>query len=210
MITIAIVDDEELVCSYLRRIFHSAPDLSVIGHAHDIIEGTQLIRRRRPAVTLIDVRMPGGSGVMLLNQLAHENLPGIPLVLTNHAEDSALIECIQAGARGFLLKSLAPQQSISAVRLAADGFDVLSPGVDGRTLARTPETSPTLPGLTTREQEVLRAVARGYSNAEIARLLGLSVPTVKGHVSALLAKAECRSRVQLALFAEQAVREPGR
>lgn len=202
--TVAVVDDEEPVCGYLGRILGAADGLSVIGHALDGGAGVRLVRRARPDVLLLDLRMPGVDGVAVLDRLREDGVvPGrdvAVLLLTNFTDLGMIRRGLDAGACGVLLKSAAPPELVSGVRLAAAGHRVLGAGVD-LTWSGGPAGRDAPVHLTGRERDVLRLVGEGCSNREVADALDLRESTVKGHVSALMAKMGCRSRLQLGLRA---------
>jgi DNA-binding NarL/FixJ family response regulator len=209
---VLLVDDEALVRAGLRMILESDPAITVVGEADDGAGAVDAVRRSRPDVVLMDIRMPGQDG--LRATAAVRSLPSAPqvIVLTTFDADDAVIRALEAGAGGFLLKDTPPQDLIRAVQLVAGGDAMLSPGVtrqligrltDGRA-GRRHETISRIDTLTTRERDVLVEVGHGRSNAEIAGRLHLSEATVKSHVSHLFDKLGVGNRVQVAIVAFRA------
>ncbi|GHE36056.1 DNA-binding response regulator [Streptomyces longispororuber] len=207
-----IADDEALVRAGLRRILESAPALTVVGEAADGADAVRAAARYRPDVLLMDVRMPGMDGLAAAARAAAA--PGAPKVvmLTTFDLDEYVHDALRAGAVGFLLKDTPPRDLIAAVHTVAAGGAMLAPTVTRRLIrhyatgvpARTEQARDRLTALTDREKEVLRAVARGLSNAETGRALFMSEATVKAHVSRTLAKLGVANRVQAAIVAYEA------
>ncbi|TMR93099.1 response regulator [Nonomuraea basaltis] len=212
MIRVLVVDDEELVRSGLRLILEAAGDIAVVGEARDGAEAVSAVARLRPEVVLMDVRMPGTDGLTAAARLL--SLPDAPklIMLTTFDLDEYVHEALRLGAVGFLLKDTPPRELSAAVRTVAGGQAMLSPSVTKRLIAsyvdRTPSRAETarrqLSGLTRREEEVIRALARGLSNAQIGRELRLTEATVKAHVSRVLAKLGLANRVQAAILVHDA------
>ena len=220
MIRVAVADDQALVRAGFSVLLRSAADIEVVGEAGDGEEALLLVVRERPDVILMDIRMPGTDGLEATRRITSD--PGLArtrvLVLTTFDLDAYVFAALQVGASGFLLKDTLPDDLIAAVRVVADGQALLAPSVTRRLMeefARRPapgarEAPPWLDTLTTREAEVLGAVARGLSNAEIADSLYMSPATAKTHVSRLLAKLQARDRAQLVMLAyEGGVVAPG-
>ncbi|MBB6552433.1 response regulator [Nonomuraea rubra] len=212
-IRVLLVDDDPLVCAGLRLMLRGAPDVEVVGEAADGADVPGAVERLAPDVVLMDIRMPYLDGIAATRALAARRgrAPRV-IVLTTFDADGTVIEALRAGASGFLVKHTPPEQIVEAVRRAAAGEPVLSPGV-ARTLishvtgapdARTRRARDGLARLTGREREVALAVAEGTSNAEIAALLHLSVGAVKAHISSALAKLGLANRTQLAILAHDA------
>ena len=215
MIRVVVADDQALVRAGFTVLVRSAPDLEVVGEAEDGARAVEVVRRERPDVVLMDIRMPEMDGLEATRQItADERLEGTRvLILTTFDLDEYVFEAIRAGASGFLLKDTLPDDLLAAVRLIADGQALLAPSVTRRLMEefvqrpvmtsgdRAPEWLATL---TSRETEVLAAVARGLSNAEIAEQLFMSPATAKTHVSRLLAKLHARDRAQLVMLAYEA------
>jgi DNA-binding NarL/FixJ family response regulator len=198
-IRILLVDDQELVRAGFRVILSSRSDLEVVGEAGDGIEAISLARERRPDVICMDVQMPRLDGLDATRRIvADPEATGTVLVLTTFDDDDSVFRALDAGASGFLLKTASPEQLVDAVRVLAAGDALLAPEVTRRVIARFGgrPAARELAGLTDREADVLRLVARGLSNAEIAKELFVGEATVKTHVSNLLLKLEVRDRVQ--------------
>ncbi len=204
MIRVCLVDDQALVRQGIRSLLDLADDVEVIAEAGDGEEGLAAIRDARPDVALLDVRMPRMNGVELLEALAREQLEVPCIVLTTFPDDDALIGALRAGAAGFLLKDTTLDELLDAVRRVARGEKVWKPIRAAGPLPAERGTYadfPPLGELTDRESEVLRVLATGCSNAEIAGALGLVEGTVKNHVSNILMKLGVRDRVQAVLKA---------
>jgi DNA-binding NarL/FixJ family response regulator len=194
-----IVDDEELVRTGLRAVLDAQPDLHVLGEAADGAEVPGLVARLRPDVVLMDVRMPAVDGITATRALLRRADPPRVLVLTTFGNDGHVYEALRAGAAGFLLKRTRPAEIVQAVRTVAVGESLLFPAAVRELLAGFgPHGGDRLAGagLTEREADVLRLVARGLSNAEIATELVVGVETVKTHVGNVLAKLGARDRTQ--------------
>ena len=205
MIGVLVVDDEELVRTGLRAILDAEPDIAVLGEAGDGAEVPGLVRRLEPDVVLMDVRMPAVDGITATRHLV-ASLPKPPrvLVLTTFGNDGHVYEALQAGATGFLLKRAKPTDIVQAVRTVACGESLLFPAAVRDLVAthgRRGGDQLRGAGLTEREGEVLRLMARGLSNAEIARELVVGVETVKTHVGNVLAKLGARDRTQAVVVA---------
>ncbi|MGN6612752.1 MAG: response regulator [Angustibacter sp.] len=210
MTTVAIADDQPLVRSGLRMIVEAEPDLTVVGEAADGDAALALVGATAPDVLLLDVQMPGLDG---LDALAHLMTSGVAtkvLMLTTFDLDEYVYRAMRAGASGFLLKDMAAEDIVAAIRQAARGVDaLLAPALTRRLVDRfardRPRTSVRdLDRLTDRELEVLRLVARGLSNAEIAAELYIGETTVKTHVARVLMKLGLRDRVQAVVVAYEA------
>jgi DNA-binding NarL/FixJ family response regulator len=205
-VTVLLVDDEELVRAGLRTILDAQPDIEVVGEAADGATVVPLVRRLRPDVVALDVRMPLLDGIEATRAILRSvpDPPGI-LVITTFEEDAYVYEALRAGANGFLLKRARPAEIVHAVRLVAEGDSLLFPATVRRLAAghgndsarRTLQRA----ALTGREREVLRLMAGGLSNAEIAGRLVLGGETVKSHVSSVLAKLGARDRTQAVITA---------
>ncbi|WP_232662148.1 response regulator [Pseudonocardia sp. TRM90224] len=205
VIGLLLVDDEELVRAGLRAILAAEPDLEVLGEASDGAEVPGLVRRHRPDVVLMDVRMPAVDGIAATRHLVETMTePPRVLVLTTFGNDGYVYDALQAGATGFLLKRARPAEIVQAVRTVARGESLLFPAAVRDLIATQGQARGDglrSAGLTEREGEVLRLVARGLSNAEIARELVVGVETVKTHVGNVLAKLGARDRTQAVVAA---------
>ena len=215
MIRVAVVDDQDLVRSAFVLLLRSHPGVTVVGEAGDGRAAVALARAARPDVVLMDVRMPGMDGLEATRQIvADERCRGVRvLVLTTYDDDELVHGALRAGASGFLLKDVRPQHLLDAIEVVAAGEALLAPTVTRRLIelfATLPAPRPMHPGITDRERDVLRAVARGLTNQEIAVALHLGYGTVKTHVSSLLLKLGCRDRAQLVMYAyETGLAVPG-
>jgi DNA-binding NarL/FixJ family response regulator len=204
MTGVLIVDDDELIRAGLRAILAAEPDLDVVGEAADGAEVVPAAVRLRPDVVLMDVRMPAVDGIqatrLLLQRMAE---PPRVLVVTTFENDEYVYEALRAGASGFLLKRSRPQHIVDAVRVVARGDSLLFPAAVRRLAAAYGPAAQRLPGvrLTEREGEVLRLMADGRSNAEIAADLVLGLETVKTHVGNVLTKLGVRDRTQAVVVA---------
>jgi DNA-binding NarL/FixJ family response regulator len=208
MIRIAIADDQALVRAGFRMIVESQPDMQVIGEAADGQDAIDLVRREKPNVVLMDIRMPRMDGLEAMRQIVRMTRV---VILTTFELDEYVFEALSAGASGFLLKAAPPEDLIRAIREVASGDALLAPSVTRRLIeefAKRPEPSGRMPkelhSLTEREVEVLREVARGLTNAEIAARLHVAETTVKTHVAHVLDKLELRDRVQAVILAYEA------
>lgn len=217
MIRVLIADDQAMVRAGLRLILAAEDDITVVGEAADGLEAVATALRLRPDVTLMDIRMPRLDGIAATRRLVSEQPAATRVVvLTTFDVDSYVYDALRTGASGFLLKSAPPEQLVQAIRVVAAGAGLIDPAVTRRVIeefARAPAPGPTPPEvsrLTERELEVLRHVARGLSNAEIAASLVVSEATVKTHVARLLAKLGLRDRVQAVVYAyERGLVRPG-
>ena len=217
-VSILLADDQPLLRRGFRMILEAEDDLTVVAEAGNGEEAVELVRRHAPDVALMDIRMPGTDGIEATQQItAAGPLPKV-LVLTTFDLDEYAFGALRAGASGFLLKDAPRADLIAAVRIAAAGDALLSPSITRRLIeafARRPETAMPRPSrlasLTPRERDILRLVARGNSNTEIARELVVTEATVKTHVGHLLAKLGLRDRVQAVILAyETGAIIPGR
>jgi DNA-binding NarL/FixJ family response regulator len=206
---IVIADDQALVRGGFRMILEAQPDIRVVAEVRDGAEAVDAVRRTRPDVVLMDVRMPIMDGLEATRRiLAADGTNARILVLTTFDLDEYVYAALRAGASGFLLKDTTPEGLVAAVRVVAAGDQLLAPSITRRLVERfarvpVPRTG-AVPGfdrLTSREQEVLRLLARGMSNGEIADALVVSESTVKTHVAHVLAKLELRDRVQAVVLA---------
>ncbi|MGA5560787.1 response regulator [Streptomyces platensis] len=209
-IRVLLADDEEMVRHGVRLILRHAEGIEVVGEAANGAEAVRLAAQVRPDVVLLDVRMPVLDGLATVEPLAALAPAPQVVMLTTFGDEENVLRALRAGATGFLLKDEGPQELIRAVRAAAAGDAVLSPGVTGTVVRRMLSGGgPRVPdrrvaGLTDREREVLVMLGEGLSNLEIGTRLGIGVGTVKTHVGSILGKTACGSRVQAALLAHQA------
>ena len=205
VIRVLLVDDDELVRAGLRVILGVEPDIDVVGEAGDGAEVPGLVRSLTPDVVLMDVRMPAVDGISATRHLVRTFAePPRVLVLTTFGNDGHVYDALQAGATGFLLKRARPAEITQAVRTVAAGDSLLFPAAVRDLMAvqgRAAGDGLAKAGLTEREGEVLRAVARGLTNSEIARELVVGVETIKTHVGNILAKLGARDRTQAVIAA---------
>jgi len=205
MIRVGIVDDQTLVREGLRSLLALTEDIRTAFDAGDAAEARHLLASTPIDVLLLDVRMPGTSGPQLLAELAEEGRQPPTLVLTTFDDDEALVDSLQAGARGFLLKDVSLKQLTEAVRTVAQGGTLILPALTERVVRRlrTGKAHPPHPveRPTPREIQILRMITGGYSNREIGDLLGLAEGTVKNHTSNILAKLGARDRTRAVLKA---------
>ncbi|MBO9041428.1 response regulator [Curtobacterium flaccumfaciens] len=228
-LTIVLVDDQELVRAGFRVILESEPGFRVVGEAADGAGAVEAVQQLRPDVVCLDVQMPGVDGLEAARRIAALPDPPAVLILTTFDSDDALFQALEAGASGFLLKNASPERLIDAVRTVAAGDALLAPDVTRRVISRATASAAAQPsatttattattdttttttttgddalaaaGLTERETEVLRLLARGLSNAEIAAELYVGDATVKTHVSNVLQKLALRDRIQAVVWA---------
>ena len=205
MIRVLIVDDQPLARAGFKAVLEATGTVAVVAEAESGDQAVQLARRHDPDVVLMDVRMPGMDGIEATRRMPNQKV----LILTTFGLDDYIIEALRAGASGFLLKDAPVEELIRAVRAVAAGDAQLSPSVTKRLLDQVGRRLPaavqrdtdSLAELTEREREVLRLLAAGMSNAEIAAALVVSEPTVKTHVSSVLQKLGLRDRVQAVIYA---------
>jgi DNA-binding NarL/FixJ family response regulator len=211
-IRVSLADDQELVRTGFRMIVESQADMEVAGEAGDGQQAVDLVRRERPDVILMDIRMPHVDGIEATRRITL--LPGNQtrvVILTTYELDEYVFDALAAGASAFLLKAAPPEDLARAIRVVASGDALLAPSVTRRLIeefAKRPEPvakkTKELQTLTERELEVLREVARGLTNAEIAKGLNVAETTVKTHVAHMLDKLELRDRVQAVILAYEA------
>ncbi len=218
MTSILLVDDDALVRVGLKMILGGHPEFQVVGEASDGHDAVRQYRALVPDVVLMDIRMPKLDGLAAMTEILAEFPSANVIILTTFDTDEFIVRALRAGSRGFLLKDSTPADLIRAVELAAQGHPTLSPTVTAQLMAKIsnpPDPAATaaeraaanrLEQLTERELEVAQAIAQGLSNAEIARTLFMSVPTVKTHVSRILTKFEVERRVQIAILVHDASR----
>ncbi|HKD34192.1 MAG TPA: response regulator [Gaiellaceae bacterium] len=218
-VRVMIVDDQALVRAGFRMILEAEPDIDVVGEAADGGEAIEECRRLRPDVVLMDVRMPEMDGIEATRRLLeHDDADTKVVMLTTFDMDEYVYDTLRVGASGFLLKDVPPEQLVAGIRSVASGDALLAPSVTRRVIeefvSRPPASVRALPEqleeLTARELEVLKLVARGLSNAEIAKTLFVSETTVKTHVAHVLMKLDLRDRVQAVVLAyESGLVQPG-
>jgi DNA-binding NarL/FixJ family response regulator len=218
MIRVVLADDQSLIRMGLRVMIDREPDMEIVAEAGDGPAALAAIRRTKPDVALVDIRMPGLDGLEVLRRVtADRTLDSTRVVIvTTFETDEYLFTALQAGASGFILKDTEPGELVRAVRAAAEGEALLSPSVTRRLVDRFGHRSgtgaveaPQLDRLTAREREIAAWVATGRSNDEIARELMLSVATVRTHVGRAMIKLHARDRAQLVVFALRAGLMPG-
>jgi DNA-binding NarL/FixJ family response regulator len=219
MIRVLIVDDQSLVRAGFRMILEAEGDVEVVGEASDGAEAIEAAAEHSPDVILMDVRMPNVDGLEATRRLLEGKSEGPRiLILTTFDLDEYVWEALHAGASGFLLKDTPPEQLVDAIRVVASGDALLAPAITRRVIeefvSRPPASArrqaPGLDELTARELEMLRYVARGLSNAEIAEAAFVSETTVKTHVAHILMKLRLRDRVQAVVYAyEHGIVAPG-
>jgi DNA-binding NarL/FixJ family response regulator len=210
---VLIADDHGAIRAGLRMVLEAAPDIEVVAEAADGEAAVRQARALRPDVVVMDIRMPGMDGIEATRAIIGAGLSEV-LILTTFDIDDYLFGALRAGATGFLRKTVEPGTLIDAVRRVAAGDGVIAPEVTRRLLsafvAAGPQPAaggaprPELDGLTSRERDILAALGRGLSNADIAAELTISEATAKTHVSRVLAKLRCTSRVQAAIIAKEA------
>ncbi len=211
-----MVDDEELFRSGLRMVVESRPGVDVVGEASDGAQAVSVVRQLRPDVALMDIQMPQVNGIEATRRIVSLGLDTRVLMLTTFGMDRYVVESLRAGASGFLLKTVPPDELVAGIATVARGESLLAPAILRRLLAEwiarwQPDgQDPRLDVLTDRELEVLRLVGRGLSNTELSAHLHLAEPTVKTHVSRILAKTGSRDRVQAVVLAyETGLVRPG-
>ena len=204
-IRVLVADDQPLVRSGFRMILDERPDIELAGEAEDGADAVELAKRLEPDVILMDVCMPRLDGVEATRRLVAAGTRAHSVILTTFDLDEYVYAALQAGASGFLLKDVRPEELVDAIRVVAAGNSLFGPAATRRLVERfaqpPPEPTPALGELTEREREILRLLARGLSNAELARRLYLSEATVKTHVSAVLRKLGVRDRLQAVIAA---------
>ena len=207
-IRVLVVDDQAMVRAGFRLLLAGEPDIEVVAEASNGRDAVNQAARCRPTVVLMDIRMPELDGLQATRRILDANPSARVVILTTFDLDEYIYEGLRAGASGFVLKDDPPEQLIAAIRTIASGDALLSPAVTKRVIERfaqiaRPEPPEGLTELTVREHEILRLVARGLSNGEIARELYISDTTVKTHVTHILQKLNLRDRVQAVVLAYQ-------
>jgi DNA-binding NarL/FixJ family response regulator len=217
MINVLIADDQDLVREGLRMLIEAEADLAVVGEAADGNQTLAQARRLDPDVILMDVRMPQMNGIEATTRLVEGGTRARILILTTFNLDEYVYHALKAGASGFLLKDTTREQLTGAVRAVSAGETLLAPAITRQLIedfcrgpAPGPPTTETTGGLSERELGVVRLIAQGLSNAEIATTLYLSQATIKSHIARILAKLALRDRVQIAVYAyEHGIVRPG-
>jgi len=209
MIRVMLVDDHEVVRKGLAALLEVEPDLEVVGEAGDGPEAVRLARIFQPQVVVMDVRMPGGSGVEACRELRDRDPDLQVIMLTSFSDDEALFNSIMAGAAGFVLKQIRGADLVNAIRTVASGQSLLDPGVTKRVLerlrrAKFDDRDPKLSRLSAQEERILGMVAKGRTNREIAESIHLSDKTVKNYVSSILQKLEVQRRSEAASYMARA------
>jgi len=209
-IRVALADDQPLVRAGLRRLIDQAPGIDVAGEAGTGAEAVRLARDIGPDVVVMDIRMPGMDGIEATQLITAGGMRARVLVLTTFDDDVYVYGALRAGASGFLVKDMALEDILAAIRVVAAGDAMIAPGVTRRLIGqfasqpRPGRKPPQLTGITDREREVLKLVGLGMSNAEIAAALYITAGTAKAHVARLLAKLGARDRIQLVITAYEA------
>ncbi|WP_282086572.1 response regulator transcription factor [Streptomyces tendae] len=216
MIRVLIADDEPMIRAGVRAVLATDPDIAVVAEAADGRDAVELVRRHRPAVAVLDIRMPGVNGIDAAAEI-RATVPGTGVImLTTFGEDDYILEALGGGAAGFLIKSGEPEELLTGVRAVAEGAAYLSPQVAARVVAHLAATGAgalagrrsaarrRVAALTTREGEVLALLGGGLSNGQIARRLHVVEGTVKAHVSSILARLGVDNRAAAAVVAHEA------
>lgn len=207
MIRVVLVDDQTLVRQGIRSLLELAGDVAIVAEAGDGNEAVAVVERERPDVVLLDLRMPLKDGVDVLRELQSRGVPVPVIVLTTFDDDEALLDAVKAGARGYFLKDVSLERLLTGIRDVAAGGSIIRPALTERVLRgleSVPRTFDALDppdSLTKREVEILRLMAGGYSNREIAEALGTAEGTVKNHASSILSKLGVRDRTRAVLKA---------
>jgi DNA-binding NarL/FixJ family response regulator len=205
MIRVLLVDDQHLIRQGLKALLELEADLQVVGEAENGQTAVQQVAALQPDVVLMDIRMPIQDGVAATREICQRFAGTKVLVLTTFDDDEYVAQALRYGAMGYLLKDTPSEELATAIRLVHKGYTQLGPGLVEKVIAKVPAPAPTqspnLAELTPREQEVLRLIATGASNREIAQTLYLSEGTVKNHVTSILNRLNLRDRTQAAIFA---------
>ncbi|MFJ9364747.1 response regulator [Nocardia sp. NPDC101769] len=203
VITVVVADDQTTVRDGLTTVLSLLPDMRVVGEARDGAEAVELVRRVKPRVVLMDLRMPGIDGVAATAAVTAQYPETAVLVLTTYADDASIAGALRAGARGYLTKDAGRAEIAAAIRSVASGHTTLAADV-GRRLLSALDAPPEPPAdLTDRERDVLRLMAQGHNNSEIAKELFIGVSTVKTHINSLFAKLGVRDRGQAIAYAHR-------
>ncbi|RKT07363.1 LuxR family two component transcriptional regulator [Streptomyces sp. 3211.6] len=208
-VRVVLADDQPLIRTGLGMVIADIPDIEVVGEAGNGAEAVQLVRDLNPDVVVMDIRMPGMDGIEATRMITKDTGAPHVIVLTTFDDDDNVYDSLRAGASGFLVKDMALDDIITAVRVVADGDALIAPKVTRRLIEEfadrpqraVPPPSKAVLGVTDRELEVLTLIGRGMSNAEIAEAMFISGATVKAYVTRLLAKLDARDRVHLVIIA---------
>ncbi|WP_049660832.1 response regulator transcription factor [Kitasatospora sp. MY 5-36] len=215
-IRVLLADDEPMIRAGLRAVLATDPGIEIVAEAGDGREAVELVRRHRPDVAVLDIRMPGTDGITAAAEIRRNSLATGVLMLTTFGEDDYILRALSGGANGFLIKSGEPEELLAGVHAVAGGAAYLSPKVAARVVAHLAATGAGGPAdrragareqvaaLTTRERDVLTLIAAGLSNGQIARRLGVVEGTVKAHVSSILARLGVANRAAAAVLAHEA------
>ncbi|MGW1179411.1 response regulator [Kitasatospora sp. NPDC002543] len=215
-IRVLLADDEPMIRAGLRAVLATDPGIEIVAEAGDGREAVELVRRHRPDVAVLDIRMPGTDGITAAAEIRRNGLATGVLMLTTFGEDDYILRALGGGANGFLIKSGEPEELLAGVRAVAGGAAYLSPKVAARVVAHLAATGAGGPAdrragarervaaLTARERDVLTLIAAGLSNGQIARRLGVVEGTVKAHVSSILARLGVANRAAAAVLAHEA------
>ncbi|MEU6232580.1 response regulator transcription factor [Kitasatospora sp. NPDC047058] len=220
-VRVVIADDEPMVRAGIRAVLATDPGIEVVAETGDGREAVELVRRHRPDVAVLDIRMPGTDGITAAAEIRRTGVATGIVMLTTFGEDDYILRALGGGAHGFLIKSGEPEELIAGVHAVADGAAYLSPKVAARVVAhlasagtggpadRSATAREQVAGLTSRERDVLALVAAGLSNGQIARRIGVVEGTVKAHVSSVLARLGVANRAAAAVLAHEAGLTPG-
>ncbi len=211
MIRVVLADDHPLVREGIRALLSLVPDMALVGEAGDGAEAVRVVVEARPDVLLLDMRMPGGDGLWVVRELRRREMLPSTLILSTFDDEAAALDVVRAGARGFLLKDVTLERLVGAVRTVAAGGTMMRPRMTARAEGELASRGPRVPAapdgilgdLTEREREVLRLLASGFSNREIARALFVAEGTVKNHVSNILTKMGVRDRTRAVIKAAE-------
>lgn len=201
---LVLVDDHPIVLDGLEQLFRLEPELEVVARCRDAAAALAAVDRHRPDVLILDLKMPGGGGIAVLEALAGRPDPPRVVLLTAALDEDELIDAVRLGARGVVLKEMAPQLLLEAVRRVASGGEWLEEGLGGRAIKRLlARHLAAAAGLTAREEEIVRLAARGLRNREIGDELHISEGTVKMHLHHVFTKLDCDNRVEMLLRARE-------
>lgn len=201
---LVLVDDHPIVLDGLEQLFRLEPELEVVARCRDVAAALAAVDRHRPDVLVLDLKMPGGGGIAVLEALAGRPAPPRVVLLTAALDEDELIDAVRLGARGVVLKEMAPQLLLEAVRRVAAGGEWLEEGLGGRAIKRLlARHLAAAAGLTAREEEIVRLAARGLRNREIGDELHISEGTVKMHLHHVFTKLDCDNRVEMLMRARE-------